>query len=65
MSEIERLRAQIDLLSLERQKLVNSRDAAERELAFTKAELVKYQRDHHNMAVQVIIAYEFCEKNES
>lgn len=53
MSEIERLRAHIDLLSLERQKLINLRDSAERELAFTKAELVKFQRDHQQMAVQV------------
>lgn len=53
ITEIERLRAHIDLLALERQKLLNEKNASERELAFTKAELVKFQRDHQHMVLQV------------
>lgn len=38
---------------LDRQKLQNSRDAATRELCFTKAELERYQHEHHILSAQV------------
>ncbi|KAI1723190.1 nucleoprotein TPR [Ditylenchus destructor] len=53
LEEIEQLRLQTSLLAEDRQKLQNSRDAATRELSFTKAELERYQHEHHILSAQV------------
>uniref|UniRef100_A0A0M3ILC4 Nucleoprotein TPR n=1 Tax=Ascaris lumbricoides TaxID=6252 RepID=A0A0M3ILC4_ASCLU len=56
-----KLRNQLQSADEERQRLVSARDAATRELAYTKAELERYQRDNEDMARQtrhLLHAYE-------
>ncbi|KHN79265.1 Nucleoprotein TPR [Toxocara canis] len=48
-----KLQNQLQTADEERQRLVSARDAASRELAYTKAELERYQRDSEDMARQI------------
>lgn len=47
------LQEQLQSADEERQRLVSARDAASRELAYTKAELERTQRDNDDLAKQV------------
>ncbi|VDK43065.1 unnamed protein product [Anisakis simplex] len=48
-----RLQNQLQTADDERQHLISAKDAATRELAYTKAELERYQRDNEDMARQI------------
>uniref|UniRef100_A0A914X8C9 Nucleoprotein TPR n=1 Tax=Plectus sambesii TaxID=2011161 RepID=A0A914X8C9_9BILA len=49
----ENLKAQLADVGNERQKLLAEKDAVARELAYTKAELERHQRDNHDLSAQV------------
>lgn len=51
--ECERLTLQVELLTGDRERLQGARDAALRELAFTRAELERYQQEHQTLTKQV------------
>ena len=49
----ENMKAQLADVGNERQKLVAQKDAVARELAYTKAELERHQRDNQDLSAQV------------
>lgn len=50
---MERLQSQLELVKEDRQKAHAAKDSVRRELAFTRAELERYQREHNALSVQV------------
>lgn len=51
--QVKSLIYQNELITQKRQEVQNERDSAVRELTFTKAELVRYQHEHHALSIQV------------
>lgn len=47
------LQKQLEVVGEEMQRIEGTRDAAVRELAYTRAELERYQRDNENLGRQV------------
>lgn len=51
--EVGILKYQNQLITEKHQELQTERDRIYRELTFTKADLVRYQHEHHTLSIQV------------